>query len=196
MVVSIVLGYVGFVLSVFIRVEVSVIGFGLLFGDYQVYAVIVTGHGLVMIFGFVMPVVLGGFINYMVPIIVGLPDMVLPRINCLSLWLFVCGASLVLLSMYVDEGSGIGWTLYPSLSCVDYHCGLSIEVLIFGVHLLGLSTVLNSVNVICTVHHARSISSSVSIGVLIIAVYCTSGLIVVVIPVLSGCITLVLLDRV
>lgn len=78
-------GYYGFVLSVVIRMEASVVGFSVLFGDCQVYCVVVSCHGLVMIFGFVMPIILGGLANYMLPVLVGFVDLVLCRVNCVSL---------------------------------------------------------------------------------------------------------------
>ena len=81
---AILCGFVGFVYSCFLRVELSVCGCGLLFGDYQFYNVLITAHGLVMIFAFVMPVVLGGLTNFYAPIMCGFPDMLFPRINNMS----------------------------------------------------------------------------------------------------------------
>jgi len=64
LVVSLFCGFIGFIYSLLIRFELSVFGVFILFGDYQFYNVLITAHGLIMIFGFIMPVVLGGFINY------------------------------------------------------------------------------------------------------------------------------------
>lgn len=87
--------------------------------------------------------------------------------------------------------------MYPSLICSDFHCGFSIELLIFGVHVLGLSSVFNSFNVVSTVHHARFSGFTVFSSGLIVFSFCvTSILIIAVIPVLSACVTLVLLDRI
>jgi len=64
LIVSILCGFVGFIYSFFIRMEISIFGCNLLFGDYQLYNVILSAHGLVMIFAFIMPVLLGGYMNY------------------------------------------------------------------------------------------------------------------------------------
>jgi len=61
---SVLTGVVGFCYSVFIRVELATIGIGILLGDYQFYNVLISAHGLIMIFGFIMPISLGGFTNY------------------------------------------------------------------------------------------------------------------------------------
>jgi len=83
-VISVLAGFVGFVYSCFVRLELSVVGVGVLFGDYQLYNCLVTSHGLIMIFGFIMPVVLGGIVNYFVPVVLGVSDMLFSRINNVS----------------------------------------------------------------------------------------------------------------
>ena len=105
---SVLAGFFGFVFSVCVRFEVSLVSFSVCFGDFQLYSVFVTCHGLVMIFGFVMPVVLGSFGNYFIPVFVSVCDMALPRFNCVSLWLYFLGFSLVFVSSVVDEGIGFG----------------------------------------------------------------------------------------
>jgi hypothetical protein len=84
LVLAIMCGFVGYVYSLFIRLELSLLGCGVLFGDYQFYNVIITSHGLIMIFAFIMPVMTGGFTNYYAPVMVGFPDMVFPRLNNMS----------------------------------------------------------------------------------------------------------------
>ena len=84
LILAIVCGFVGYVYSLFIRLELSLLGCGMLFGDYQFYNVIITSHGLIMFFAFIMPVILGGFTNYYAPVMVGFPDMVFPRLNNMS----------------------------------------------------------------------------------------------------------------
>jgi heme/copper-type cytochrome/quinol oxidase subunit 1 len=78
-------GFVGFILSCFLRLELHISGCGLLFGDYQCYNVIITAHGLLMIFAFIMPIVLGGYTNFYAPLMCGFPDMLFPRMNNMSL---------------------------------------------------------------------------------------------------------------
>ena len=152
---SIVAGSLGFLYSCFIRTDLSLIGCGILFGDYQMYNVLITAHGLAMIFGFIMPVVLGAFTNYFLPGLLGLPDMLFARLNNLSYWLYLLGTLFLLLSVLVEEGIGIGWTLYPSLSCVDFHSSISVDMAMFSVHMLGISSLMNSINVIGTILACR-----------------------------------------
>jgi len=83
------------------------------------------------------------------------------------------------------------------LVCSDFHCGFSVEFLVFGVHVLGLSSVFNGVNLVLTVSSSRLLAFSVCVsGLVVFSFSVTSLLIVCVIPVLSACVTLVLLDRV
>lgn len=87
--------------------------------------------------------------------------------------------------------------MYPCLVCSEFHCGVCVECLVFGVHVLGLSSVFNGVNVVCTVHHTVSLGVvCFSCGLLVLCFYVVSLLVVCVLPVLSSCVTLVLLDRV
>lgn len=101
-------GWCGFVYSVVLRFELSTFGMFLLFGDYQWYNGVVTAHGLVMIFAFIMPVVLGGFVNYWLPVLVGCPDMLFPRMNNCSFWVYFLGVWFLVGMAFIEEGCGVG----------------------------------------------------------------------------------------
>ncbi|ESL04766.1 cytochrome c oxidase subunit I (mitochondrion) [Trypanosoma rangeli SC58] len=194
--VAILCGFVGYVYSLFIRLEVSLIGCGVLFGDYQFYNVLVTAHGLIMVFAFIMPVVLGGLINYFAPVIVGFPDMVFPRLNNMSFWMFMGGFGCLVSGFLTEEGMGVGWTLYPTLICIDFHSSLACDFVIFSVHFLGISSILNSINFIGTIFCCRRKYFSFLVWTLFIwGTLVTSVLLLLTLPVLAGGVTLLLCDR-
>ena len=109
--VSVLSACIGTSLSNLIRLELVTSGIGWLHGNHQLYNTLITLHALLMIFFFIMPILLGTFGNYMIPVLIGSPDMSLPRLNNLSFTLIVPSLALMLLSAIVNIGPGIGWTM-------------------------------------------------------------------------------------
>jgi hypothetical protein len=99
---------VGSILSLVIRLQLTYPGSPLLGENYQLYNVVVTMHAFIMIFMFVMPVLIGGFGNFIVPLQVGLPDVAFPRVNALSFWLLPASLGLMYLSLLEKLGPGAG----------------------------------------------------------------------------------------
>jgi cytochrome c oxidase subunit I len=87
--------------------------------DGHLWNVMITGHGVLMMFFVVIPALFGGFGNYFMPLMIGAPDMAFPRLNNLSYWLYVAGTALAFCAVFIDGGAGPGWTFYPPLSWQD-----------------------------------------------------------------------------
>ena len=150
-------------------------------------------HGLVMIFGVIMPSFVG-LANWMIPMQIGAPDMALPRLNNLSFWILPFAFILLLSTFFMPGGApAAGWTMYPPLVLQG---GESIAFMIFAIHLMGISSILGSINIIATILNLRA----PGLDLLKMPMFCwswliTSFLVIAVMPVLAGAVTMMLFDR-
>ncbi|AUM74466.1 cytochrome c oxidase subunit I [Paracoccus jeotgali] len=165
----------------------------------HLWNVMITYHGVLMMFFVVIPALFGGFGNYFMPLHLGAPDMAFPRLNNLSYWMYVCGVALGISSLLSPGGSdqlgsGVGWVLYPPLSTTE--AGYSMDLAIFAVHVSGASSILGAINIITTFLNMRAPGMTLfKVPLFAWSVFITAWMILLSLPVLAGAITMLLMDR-
>ena len=165
----------------------------------HLWNVLITGHGILMMFFVVIPALFGGFGNYFMPLQIGAPDMAFPRMNNLSYWMYVAGCSLAVASLITPGGndqlgSGVGWVLYAPLSTSE--AGMSMDFAIFAVHMSGASSILGAINMITTFLNMRTPGMTLhKVPLFSWSIFVTAWLILLSLPVLAGAITMLLTDR-
>lgn len=166
---------------------------GLQFFDPNFYNELVTVHGLVMIFGVIMPAFVG-LANWMIPMMVGAPDMALPRLNNWSFWILPFAFTLLIISLFIPGGGpNFGWTMYAPLST---KAGPSTDYLIVAIHLMGISSVLGAINIIATIINLRAPGMTwMRMPLFVWTWLITAFLLIGAMPVLAGVVTMVLFDR-
>ena len=183
--------FIGGAMAMVIRAELFQPGLNVV--DPYFFNQMTTMHALVMIFGAVMPA-LTGLANWMIPVQIGAPDMALPRVNNWAFWLLPAGFVLLLATLFMPGGGPAGgWTMYPPLVL---QLGDAFPFLIFAVHILGISSIMGSINIVATILNMRAPGMTLMKMPLFVWSWLITGfLIIAVMPVLAGAVTMLLTDQ-
>ncbi|MCI0398760.1 MAG: cbb3-type cytochrome c oxidase subunit I [Chloroflexi bacterium] len=203
---------VGGLLAMFIRTqlawpwqEIPVVG-RLLFSSTgnilspEGYPALVTMHGTIMIFFFIIPILSGAFGNFLIPLMIGARDMAFPRINMISYWIMVPAFVVMLLGFFVEGGTAAaGWTSYVPLSALPDMVpgsGMGQTLWLISLLLVGTSSTMGAINYITTIVMLRAEGMHMfRLPMTIWALFITAVLVVLATPVLTSALILLLLDR-
>jgi len=188
---SLTMFFVGGSMAMLIRLELFQPG--LQFFNPQFFNSMTTLHALVMIFGVVMPAGVG-LANWLIPMMIGAPDMALPRLNNMSFWILPFAFTLLLSTLFMPGGAPAGgWTIYPPLAL---QTGAAFPFLIFAIHFLGISSILGAINIIATVFNMRAPGMTyMRLPLFVWTWIITAFLLIASMPVLAGAVTMLLTDK-
>ena len=181
----------GGVMALIVRAELFQPGMQLIRPEF--YNQMTTMHGLIMVFGAIMPAFVG-LANWMVPLMIGAPDMALPRMNNWSFWILPFAFGMLLFTLFTEAGSpNFGWTFYAPLSTT--YAPSSVTYFIFGVHMMGISSIMGAINIIVTILNLRAPGMTLmKMPLFVWTWFITAYLLVAVMPVLAGVVTMMLMD--
>jgi len=184
--------FLGGILAMLIRCELFKPGLHLM--EPEFFNQLTTMHGLIMVFGAVMPA-FAGMANWMIPLMIGAPDMALPRLNNWSFWILPFAFLILSSSFFMPGGApNFGWTFYAPLSTT--YGPNSTDFFIFSIHIMGMSSILAAINVIVTVFNMRAPGMTLMRMPLFVWTWLiTAFLLIAVMPVLAGAVTMMLADR-
>jgi cytochrome c oxidase subunit 1 len=188
---SLTMFFIGGILALGIRAELFQPG--LQFWRPEFFNQLTTMHGLIMVFGAIMPAFVG-FANWQIPMMIGAPDMAFARLNNWSFWLLPVAALLLVGSFFAPGGApAAGWTIYAPLSI---QMGPGMDMGIFALHIMGASSIMGSINIVTTILNMRAPGMTLMKMPLFVWTWLiTAYLLIAVMPVLAGAITMLLTDR-
>ncbi|MGH7475809.1 MAG: cytochrome c oxidase subunit I [Longimicrobiales bacterium] len=165
----------------------------------EFYNSAVTMHGTIMIFFAIMPLLVGVYANYLIPLQLGAPDMAFPRLNMVSFWTALPAGLIMLSGFFVQGGhAAAGWTAYPPLSAVPEYSGVALgqQLWLISLTVLGFSSLMGAVNYITTVINMRAPGMTwFRMPLPTWALFITAILILLAVPVLTGALIMLLFDQ-
>ncbi len=191
LVLSLTMFMIGGSMAMVIRAELFQPGMQLV--DPAFFNQMTTMHALIMVFGAVMPAFVG-LANWMIPLMIGAPDMALPRLNNFSFWILPVGFLMLSSTLFMPGGApAAGWTMYPPLVL---QTGDAFPFLIFAVHLLGISSIMGAINIIVTIMNMRAPGMTLlKLPLFVWTWLITAYLLILAMPVLAGAVTMLLTDK-
>jgi len=175
----------------------SMVQNGVILPEY--YIQLVTMHGTFMVFFAIMPLLVGVYANFLIPLKIGTHDMAFPRINMWSFWLALLAGAIMLAGFFVPDGAPrAGWTMYAPLSARPDLSGATYSQKLWSISIviLGLSSVMGSVNYITTIINLRAPGMTwFRLPLSVWALFITAILAVLALPVLQGAAILLLFDQ-
>ena len=157
------------------------------------YNRVFTMHGLVMVFLFIIPSIPATMGNFLLPIMVGAKDVAFPRLNLLSLYIYIGGASLALVALALTGGVDTGWTFYTPYS---KETGTAVIWMAMGAFVMGFSSILTGLNFIVTIHKMRAPGMTWNrMPLFLWSIYATSIVQVLATPVIGITLVLLTLER-
>lgn len=184
--------FLGGTMALVVRAELFQPGMQIV--DPHFFNQMTTVHGLIMVFGAVMPAFVG-LANWMIPMMIGAPDMALPRMNNWSFWILPFAFMILLSSMFMPGGGpAFGWTFYAPLSTT--YSPDSTALFVFSIHIMGMSSIMGAINVIVTIMNMRAPGMTyMRMPLFVWTWFITAFLLIAVMPVLAGVVTMVLTDK-
>ena len=183
-------GIIGTSIRILIRTELININNN--FNNNNIYYTTITLHALIIIFFITIPIIIGRTRNWFIPLIINSIDLIYPRINNFRFWLLVPSLKLIIINILIINNINTGWTLYPPLIIQN---NISINFIIFSLHLNGISSILRSINFIITIIFLKSkFLNLYIINLFCWAIIITSILLILSVPVLARGITIILID--
>ncbi|HEV2772418.1 MAG TPA: cytochrome c oxidase subunit I [Thermoleophilaceae bacterium] len=162
----------------------------------EAYDQIMTMHGVTMIFLAVIPMQIGAFGNYLLPLMLGARDMAFPRLNAVSYWIFLTSGLFIYSSMVGGTAPNAGWFDYVPLASRQYTPGPNIDFYTLGLIFLGISTSASAINFIVTIFKLRAPGMSLNrMPLFAFAILAVSFALVFALPPLTTALTFLELDR-